>query len=127
MPRYNREKECDNTAPEIAACSNVQPSVDKKRGLCCQGVDLMKVTPLNCGRKWHHQRKSDLSSEVNGQRRDDGLASQVFNRPDMKMRAGRTQAVTKDTTPSKDCNKSVHRGLTEKGPQMGPKLHSLSR
>ena len=32
-----------------------------------------------------------------------GLARKVFSRPDMKMRAGRTQAVTKDITPSNDC------------------------
>ena len=63
----------------------------------------MRVTPLNCGRKWYHQCKSDLSSEVKGQKRVDRLARKVFNRPDMKIRAGRTQAVTKDMTPSKDC------------------------
>ena len=63
----------------------------------------MSVTPLNCGRKLHHQRKSDWSSEVKGQRRADGLARKVFSRPDMKMRAGRMQAVKKDITPSSDC------------------------
>ena len=63
---------------------------------------MISVTPLKCGRKWHHQRKSDLSSEDNGQRRADKLVRKVFSRPDMKMGAGQTQAVTKDITPIKD-------------------------
>ena len=66
--------------------------------------------PLNCGRKWHYQRKSDLSSEVKGQRRADGLARKVFGRLDMKIRAGRMQAVTKDITP---CNHYTSRCETE--------------
>ena len=76
--------------------------MDKKKGLFSQGVDLMSVTPLKCGRKWHCQRKSDLSSEDNEQRHADRLAHKVFSRPDMKMRAGQTQVVTEDITPSKD-------------------------
>ena len=58
----------------------------------------------------HHQCKSDLSSEDNGQKHADGLACKVFSRPDMKMRAGRMQAVTKDITPSEDCRS--RRGMT---------------
>ena len=63
----------------------MQASEDNKKGLFSQGVDLKIVTPLNCGRKWHHQRKFDLSSEDNGQKRADGLARKVFSRPDMKI------------------------------------------
>ena len=85
--------------------------MDKKKGLFFQGVDLTSVTPLNCGMKRHHQCKSDLSSEDNGQKRADGLARKVFSRPNMKMRAGRTQAVMKDITPSKDC-RSRRRTMT---------------
>ena len=38
-----------------------------------------------------------------GQRRADGLECKLFSKLDIKMRAGRTQAVTKDMTPNRDC------------------------
>jgi len=62
----------------------------------------MMETPLKCGRKVHHQCKSDLRPSEIGQRREVGLLRKALRRPFMKMRAGDTQAVTKDITPKRD-------------------------
>ena len=63
----------------------------------------MRDTPLWSGRKWHHQRRSDLLSLDRKQWRESRWVRRVLSRVDMKIRAGRTQAVTKDITPSSDC------------------------
>ena len=93
-----------------------QASVDRNNGSVIHGSVLMMETPLKCGRKVHHQCKSDLrSSEIVAKARGVRLLRKALRRPFMKMRAGRTQAVTKDITPKKRSQVGYGDGLLKEG------------
>ena len=65
----------------------------------------MSEVPLKIGRKASHQAMSAfMSAETGSRTRVDGKARRLFNKRDMKMRPGLTQAVTKESFPRRDCN-----------------------
>lgn len=65
----------------------------------------MSEVPLKIGRKSSHQAMSAfMSAETGSRARVDGKARKLFNKRDIKMRPGLTQAVTKESFPRRDCN-----------------------
>lgn len=65
----------------------------------------MSEVPLKGGKKAsHHAMSAFMSAETGSRTRVDGKAGRLFNKRDMKMWPGLTQAVTKESFPRRDCN-----------------------
>ena len=65
----------------------------------------MRETPLDKGKKLDHQEISArMLSEIGQDERDFENERKLSNKRAMKIRPGLTQAVTKESFPSNDCN-----------------------